>query len=471
MRSRLALALVLAVCAGPAFAQGDAPPDSAVSLARARELAWSGREAEAVRVYDALLARRATDGTAALELGRLLTWGGDPDRAAVLLAPLAAAHADSAAVQTAYAYALHAAGRPREALRQYDRALRLAPADPTLLAESGALERWEGDWVVGRHRLHRALELGLDPEARARAESVLDGLGRATAPRVGVSVEHAVDSNGLTRTRVPSHSHVQLSPALAAGLTVTQERLSQLAPDAAGPVTDAAATNLTPFVSVGVSRSLRLRAAVGFQAVHGEGNGPSATVQAEWRRASPRYLSATARLHTEAGVDGVAALGEGIRVTVGTLEGYAEPRPGWGLGVSARGTAYSDGNQRVEVSSSTRLSVARIGPVRLALVGGAGYEDTATLYPLSSPYWTPDELLTVLGGGAASVSPVSGVTVEPELFTTFQRDPNVHSVSLGYRLRARVERGRHRAGVLAEYSGSASYSVRRVGIQYEVALW
>ena len=448
----------------------DTPARTDLALLLARVLGWSGREAEAIAVYDAVL-DRAPDPSAAYELARLLTWNGDPARAADLLAPLADRQPDAAEVQSALGYALHAAGQARAARRQYARALALAPDDATLLLESGTLERWEGNWSLGRDRIHRALALGLPGEAVGRARTLLAALEREHAPRMGTSVQRSTDSNGLTRTRLPSHTRYVFNAAWAGGLEIVQERLAQEAFSPPGASSEAAATLVAPSLAYTPLRSVALRAGAGLQVVHGEASGLSGWVEGTWRRTAPRYVAVTGRLRSEAGTDGVRALDEGLRVTSLTAESYAEPLAGWGLGVALKGTSYSDGNLRGELSTSTRVGVRQLGPVWLGAIGGLGYEDTATLYPASDPYWTPNDLLTVLAGGVASFAPVEGVLLEPELYTTFQRDPSVHSISLGYRLRARLDLGRHRAGLLAEQSGSASYAVKRFGLSYEVALW
>ena len=448
----------------------ETPERADLALQLARVLGWSGQEQEAIAAYDAVLGR-GPDAAAAYELARLLTWNGDADRAVDLLAPLAARQPDAPALQSALAYALHAAGRTGAARRQYARALRLTPDDAVLLFESGTLERWEGDWSLGRARIQRALSLGLSDEAADRARTLLAALDREHAPRIGTGIVYSTDSNGLTRNRVPSHTRYVVNSAWAGGVEIVQERLAQDGLSQPGATSEAAATLVAPSVAYTPVRSVALRAGAGVQVVHGQASGASGWLDGTWRRTAPRYVAVTGRLRSEAGVDGVRALDEGIRVTSLTAESYAEPLAGWGLGVSLKGTSYSDGNRRGELSTSTRVGIRQLGPVRLGAIGGLGYEDTATIYTGSDPYWTPNDLLTVLGGGVASFAPTEGVLVEPEVYATFQRDPSVHSLSLGYRLRARLDLGRHRAGLVAEQSGSASYAVQRFGLTYEVALW
>ena len=448
----------------------DGPEFPVRRLKLARVLSWLGRSAEAIEAYEALLAIDGEHGEAPLELAKLLTWNGGAERAVGLLEPLATRQPDNAEVQNAYAYALHAAEQSEEARRQYDRALRLSPDDPQLLAESGTLERWEGDWVVGQRRLRRALDLNLEGEAAGRVQTVLDGLWRDTAPSVEVGIERSTDSNGLARTRFPSHTQVQFAPAWSLGVRISQERLEQTFA-VNSSVIDAAATFVSPYLTFSPSPRVSVRGYLGLQDIHTVGSGVSGTLEAVWRQTEPRYLTVLGRVQSEAGVDGVRALVDGVRVTVATVEGYSEPLAEVALGLSLKGTSYSDGNARYEVSSSTRVGLTSLGPVKIGLMGGAGYEDTADIYAGSDPYWTPNDLLTVLGGGVLTFKPVSGVQIEPEVYSTFQRNPSVQSLSLGFRIRATVDRGRHRAGLLAEQSGSDAYSVKRFGLRYEVALW
>ncbi|GAB5534183.1 MAG: hypothetical protein Rubg2KO_04320 [Rubricoccaceae bacterium] len=449
----------------------NAPEDPEAHLKLGRTLSWTGYQAEAIEVYEALLILAPAHEVGAFELATLLVWTGGAARAARLLEPLAEHQPDNPEVQSLYAYALHGAKRSREALKQYDRALDLSPEDPQLLAESGALERWEGNWAVGRYRMSRALWLGLEGDAADRTQAQLTGLARAIAPRVTLSVEHAVDSNGLTRTRYPSHATVQFTPSWAAGVTITQERLSQALPLTDLPSIDAAATFVYPFISYSPIGPLAFRAYAGLQDVHSEGSGMSGAVEVEWKQTSPRFLRSILRLQSDASVDGVRALGEGIRSTQLISDTYAEPVGGWGFGVGVTGVSYSDGNARVNVSASTRVTMARWDRVELAVTGGGGYETTAETYANSDPYWTPRNLGTVLGGGTIAVTPVKGLKLEPELYGAFQRDASASAMSLGVRLRATLERGRHRAGLLFEEWGSDVYSVQRFGLQYEVSLW
>jgi len=449
----------------------DAPEDSEAHLKLARALSWTGRGSDAIAVYEALLAVEPENDVGTFELAKLLVWNGGADRAARLLEPLADRQPDDPEIQSVFAYALHGAKQSREAMKQYDRALRLSPEDAQLLAESGALERWEGDWSVGRSRLNRALQLGLDGDAGARAQAQLTGLARAIAPRVTLSMEHATDSNGLTRTRYPSQALVQFTPAWSAGVTITQERLSQALPLADLPSIDAAATFVYPFISYSPIGPLAFRAYAGIQDVHSEGSGVSGAVEAEWKQTSPRFLRSILRLQSDASVDGVRALGEGIRATQLISDTYAEPLPGWGFGVGVTGVSYSDGNLRLNASASTRVTMARWERVELAVTGGGGYETTAEQYSNSDPYWTPRHLGTLLGGGMVALTPVKGLKLEPELYGAFQRDASASAMSLGVRFRATLDRGRHSAGFLFEEWGSSVYSVRRVGLRYEVALW
>lgn len=67
----LAAAVALAI-AGPVHAQADDP-----QLQQAREAAWAGRTAEALRLVDAYLARHADDQAALLDRATYLAWSGD----------------------------------------------------------------------------------------------------------------------------------------------------------------------------------------------------------------------------------------------------------------------------------------------------------------------------------------------------------------------------------------------------------
>lgn len=449
----------------------EAPEDPARHLLLAQVLSWTERQPEAIAAYESLLGVAPEHEEGRIALASLLIWNGGAARAAQLLAPIADREPDAAEIQKLYAFALHGAKRAREARSQYDRALKLTPHDPVLLAESGILERWEGDWSVGRSRMSRALQLGVEAEVAERVRAELNGLARAIAPRAMVSVEHAEDSNGLTRTRFPSHTLVQFSPAWSAGVTIVQERLSQTLPLTDLPSIDAAATFIYPYVSYSPIGPLAFRAYAGLQDVHSEGSGMSGAIEAEWKQASPRFQRSILRVQSDASVDGVRALGEGIRSTALISETYAEPLPDWGLGLGATGLWYSDGNTRLNLSASTRVMVLKGRPLELGVTGGGGYEHSAIPYVNSDPYWTPRNLLTVLGGGVVVLKPATGLTLEPEVYAAHQRDATARASSVGYRLRVTMDRGRHSAGFLFEEWGSSVYSVRRVGLRYEIALW
>ncbi|MEO0559763.1 MAG: tetratricopeptide repeat protein [Bacteroidota bacterium] len=447
------------------------PEDVDRHLALARAFSWTDKPAEAIAAYDRLLEVAPGHDPATLELATLLLWNEGPARAAQLFGPMAERQPDDPEIQNLYAYALHGAKRSREARAQYNRALRLSPDNPQLLAESGSLERWEGDWSLGRYRLSRALQLGLDGEAAERARAQLRELSRTIAPRVTLSIEHAADSNGLTRTRYPSHAHVQFTPSWAAGVTITQERLTQALPLTELPSIDAAATFVYPYIAYSPIGPLAFRAYAGLQDVHSEGSGVSGALEAEWRQTSPRFLRSILRFQSDASLDGVRALGEGIRSTQLVSDTYAEPLPGWGFGVGVTGVSYSDGNERLNLATSTRVTLARWPQLELAVTGGGGFETTSAQYENSDPYWTPRNLVTLLGGGTVAVTPIQGVKLEPEVYGAYQRDAFNQAISLGLRLRATLERGRHRAGLLVEEWGSDVYSVQRFGLRYEVGLW
>lgn len=447
------------------------PEDSARHLRLARVLSWTGQQLEAIAAYDALLEIAPDHAEGTFELAQLLTWNGAASRAVRLLAPMADRQPEDREIQALYAFALHGARRVAEARHQYDRALRLAPDDVVLLAESGILERWEGDWAVGRHRMRRALQLGVEEEVAKRVQSVLEGLARAIAPRVALSMEHAVDSNGLTRTRIPSHTLIQLSPAWSAGVSISQVWLSQSTSPESLSSLDAAATFVSPYAVFSPGGPLSLRISAGIQDVHREGSGVSGAVEGEWRRTGPRFVRSILRLQSDASVDGVRALGQGLRTTALVSETYAEPLPDWGFGVGAATLWYSDGNTRLNVSMSTRLMLVEWGPLEMGLTGGGGYEHTAEAYASSDPYWTPQNLVTVLGGGVMAWTPVKGFKLEPAVTVAHQRDAYSRASSVGVRLQASLNQGRHRAGFLVEESGSEVYSSQRVGLHYEVALW
>ena len=451
------------------------PTDAEVLWTYARHLSWTERGAEAVPVLDRIVALDPDDAEARVWLAEAITWDGGADRAVTLLAPLAATRARDARVQRAYAYALHASGDEAAARAQYTAALVLDPDHAGMLLESGAIERWQGDWSLGARRIRRALALGLDGEQARRARDLLDGLRREFAPTLTTAVERATDSNAITRVATPLRVAYTINSRFGVGLGLGWDRLSSdRAPveGGAGVAPSAAATVIEPTLVYTPERGQRLATTLGAEAVPGGGVALRLDVDARRAWTGPFFHVFNARFSMNTGRDGVETLDRrlGIARFAGTW--YAEPRPGIGLGLEAAGVRYDDGNARAVLGASGRARVASWGArmegrpaLALALTAGAVYDDTRTLYPSSVPYYTPDGLTTASAGVVAEVSPWRGVDLDAGVGAAHQNGP-FPSTSLEGTLRLGVDVGGHRLDLDLRRSGSDAYSVETVGLRY-----
>ena len=451
------------------------PTDTDVLWTYARHLSWTDRGGEAVPVLDRIVTLDPDAAEARVLLAEAITWEGGAARAVELLAPLAASEPDDARVQRAYAYALHASGDERAARGQYTAALALDPDHAGMLLESGAIERWQGDWSLGQRRIRRALALGLDAEPARRARDLLDGLRREVAPTLTTTVERATDSNAITRVATPLQVSYTINSRVGVGLAVGWDRLSSsraLVKGEAGISPSAAATAFVPTLILTPRRGQRVAATVGGESVPGGGVALRVDVEAQRAWTGPFFHVFNARVSSQTGRDGVETLDQRIGVVRAAGTWYGEPRPWLGLGVEASGLRYGDGNTRFVASASGRARVAAWGTreegrpaLALALRAGTIYDDTRTIYPTSTPYYTPDALTTTSGGVLVEASPWRGVDLDVGAGAAHQNGP-FPSTSLELHVRLGLDVGVHGLGLDIRRSGSDAYSVESMALRY-----
>lgn len=439
-------------------------------------LLWTEQPTRAAEVLAEIVALDPTDAASRLQLAQMITWTGGADRAVALLDPLAADRPDDAEVQTAYAYALHASGDEDAAREQYDRALALAPDNAGLLLESGALERWQGDWSVGLRRIARARRLGLDADDARRADDLLTGIERQVAPTVTTSVTQLTDSNALTRVSTPVQIGLTLNSRWSLGLGVAYDRLSSSAPDAAVPNADA--VGIAPSVAYSPSRRLRLAASVGGETTPGGRVALRAGASAQRTWEGPVFAVVRLAGATASATDGVDAIDAGLRLSRLDLEGYLEAPFGLVVSAVATGSRYSDDNGRVQAGATLRQRTVTLGEtdgdadptIEGGVLAGALYEDTGTVYPDARPYYTPDQLTTLTGGLFGAASPGAGLAFNGDLGLIRQAGPVSSSTSVFYRGAASLTRGRHDVLVEVSRTGSDVYSSDTVTLRYQVRL-
>ena len=449
------------------------PTDADVRRQLAQHLAWADRAAEAVPVLEDVVRLDPDDAEARLDLAEIVTWDGGAARAVELLGPLAQSRPDDARTQRAYAFALLASGDEAAARPQLARALALLPDDPDLLVESGALERWQGDWSVGRRRLGRALTAELTPEQRTRVRDLLDGLERQVAPQLRMSAERIEDSNGVVRLETPARLDVTVSSGWAVGLEVSGDRIGSDAPSSA-----VGAGRVVPSVAWWPQRGLRVEVAAGGELVGGSRPVAVARALVEKVWAGRRFALARLSVASASATDASSALDGGLRRTRLAAEGYAEPASALALSGTLAAFAYSDDNRRVQAAATAQWLALRFGrraegPPGLAVGPTASvlYEDSETLYPASVPYYTPDRLTTLSLGLAARLAAGAGITVEGGSGVAHQTGPGEDATSLELGAAVTVERGPHTVRLEGRRSGSAVYSADVVRLTYRTRAW
>jgi tetratricopeptide (TPR) repeat protein len=190
-RQRVALLLILGlVVPGPRGALAQSPRRVAARLARA-DSAWAARaESVAAREYAAVLAADPENSHATYRLAQLTR--DDPAAALRLFQRYVELEPEDAWGYMAVAEALARAGRYGDALRSYDAALQLAPAEP--------------EAVAGRAKVF----------ARARA----------AAPAVTPLVSGTRDSDGNTTFRLGGSAELQAGGPLRLGVEASRDRVT-----------------------------------------------------------------------------------------------------------------------------------------------------------------------------------------------------------------------------------------------------
>lgn len=431
-----------------------APTDAGLHRQLAQTLLWSDRPADAAAALAELVALDPGDVEARVQLAEIITWTGGADQAVAVLAPVADAHPDDARLHRILAFAFLAAGDPR-ARRQLTRALVLQPDDPDLLIESASLERWQGDWSLAYRRLQRAQALPLTPDQQARIRVLSQGIRTLSAATITTGATRVDDSVGILRTDSPLRLDVPLNGRWTVGGEIARGKI-QGQGDA-----QAMAASYVQSLVFQPTRRVRLDAALGLDVTPGARLAVVArgAVQRVWTQRG--FALARLSAQTASATDAVDALERGLRRSSVTAEGYAEPTATLALNTSLSGLAYSDGNHRVQAAGALRwlpLSVgARAEGLPLASVGvtaGMLYEDTQTIYPTSSPYYTPDDLLTVSAGLALRV--VTGHFRLDGTVGAARQRAGVTQVEVGAALE--YDRGTESVRVEARRSGSSAYS-------------
>ena len=229
-----------------------------------------------------------------------------------------------------------------------------------------------------------------------------------------------------------------------------------------------------PFVVYRPSQAVQVHAAAGVEGTPGGrlAGHARASVQRVW--AGDGFALARLSAATATATDAVDALDQGLYRSGLTAEGYAEPSSAVSVSGQLGGLFYSDGNRRVQASAAARwlpLSVGRRAEgLPLASVGvtaGALYEDTATLYPTSAPYFTPDDLLTTSVGLAARVVTAAGLRLDGTLGAAHQSGG---STSMEYGAAVEWDRGTEAVRLELRRTGSSAYSSDTVGLTVRVRL-
>lgn len=454
------------------------PQDVAIRRTLAQHLEWTDQPRQAADVLEQILVLTPEDLGLRLKIVEMITWTGGADRAVGLMESAAVAHPDSARVQAAYAYALHAADDLKEARAQYRRALAVAPDDAALHLEAGALERWSGDWSVARQWVRRAQTLGLDADRARRASDLLDGLALDYGPTLSTETRYVVDSNGLTRVSAPVALAITLNPRWTVGVEVGHDRLVRDVADAADP--NASATGLGGSVAYSPTRSLTLTSGLATEATPGGRVAVRARAGVRQVWTGRVFASIQAQAFSASATDGVDALGRGLRFSQGVAEGYVELPIGLAASASASAGRYSDGNGRLALGGTLRQTLAAhrvpgAAPTTAAAVAGgvavgALYEDTETVYPDARPYYTPEALTTLRAGLFGSTRLATDLSLDGDVGVLRQANPTAASISVFYRVAGSARFGRHR--VLAEVgrTGSNVYSAETVFLRYQVGL-
>lgn len=444
------------------------PGDADVLRQLAQHLMWTEEPVRAAEVLGRLVEVDPADDEARVQLAELIVWDGQARRAADLLAPIAAEQPDEPRIQRAYAFALLAAD-DAGAREQLDAAVRLLPDDPDLLLESGAVERWQGDWALGKERLTRARSLGLAPQADARAQALLSGISALLDPTLTTRVARTDDSNGVGRLDAPVRLEALLTPHLQIGVEARGDRITTVGGGEAASTAGAA-----PFVAWVPSGTVRLELGAGLESAGGT---VGAVVRAQAQKTWPgtRFALVRATLDSRAATDAASALGGGLRRTTAQVEGYAEPLSSLTLFGDAAAHRYSDANLRVHAAATARWLPLRLGQsgTRPAVAVGPAatvmYDDTRTVYPTSLPYYTPSELWTGSLGLAATAAPTTRVRFEGALGLARQSG-DFAATSLEYGGAAEVDLGPNVVRVEARRSGSSAYSADVVALTARIRL-
>lgn len=452
-------------------------PDHAGRLQRLVDVAlWADSTEAAVAALDRLVALDPADTEVRVKLAELITWQGGADRAVALLAPIAQARPTDARVQKAYAFALHASGDEGAARAQYSVAVRLNPDDAGLLLEAGAIERWTGDWELGTRRIQKALAMDLNGPQRDRARELIAGLVRQYAPTITSEMIYITDSNGLSRVSTPIRASLTFNPRWGMGAAVAWDRVATA--DDPTPVPSAVATSITPFVAYTPVRGVRVEAGLGFESAPGGGLRLRADAAVERSWSGPRFALARLDVSSETATDGVTALDDGIRRTQISATGYAEPMSSLAVTGQALAGHYSDDNLRLLVGSGVSVTALRLGArsegaaaFKAGVASTVRYEHTATVYPASVPYYTPDRLLTFTSGIEVGVSPTENLRTDAAVGMTRQSGPAVSAVSLYYRVALGADSGRHTVALGIGRTGSSVYSDDTVSLTYQLRLW
>ncbi len=198
-----------------------------------------------------------------------------------------------------------------------------------------------------------------------------------------------------------------------------------------------------------------------------------ASVQRVWTGA--RFAVVRASVESRRATDAAPTLAAGLRRTTAAVEAYAEPAPSVTVGASATGLAYGDGNRRVQAAASARWLPLRLGTtgdrpgLALGPAVSAVYDDAATIYPSSVPYFTPDNLWTGSLGLAGAVALTRRVRFDGSVGLARQTG-TFAATSIEYGAAVDVEAGPGTVRLEARRTGSSAYSSDLVGVSVRVRL-
>ena len=399
-------------------------PDSlAIRRQLAQQYVWNNLQDKAIAEYKEILKRDLKDLELMEKLAQLYMWNEQPREAAILYRHILKFKPDKIELHLMLAKALLWTNQGKLAEPHLKIVVDNEPNNQEALLTLAEIQYWGGRWKSARGLFKRALQLD---SANKKARKFLHEINKKYGALAEIRYKHLSDSNLLTREQIPfsvtyfQNKYWEYSTS-AFRNRIVDDRI------------DSTLIGYGGLVSAKCNLSLRTSILASVSATSYSNNWKPVSLKLQFNQSFAEKVYTNILYHREESQEGARALNNKIFIYGVKSEMYAQVHRRWSLSAMADYSMYSDDNRKSTCYAATKYTMRLKNP-KLSAIAYCAYEDFKWVYPLSIPYWTPDQLSTASAGLDAEQKIWRWLTIGGGYSITHQKDV----YSQNYNVRAKL---------------------------------